>query len=102
MDLPAFAHPSMLAWFVGERDGVIVQFAALEGIVEFRMGGCDREALSEFMKTMALDILANTKAAKTRFIHLPVPPSVEKQVARKLKKFPIHRSPNSFYVADLR
>ena len=102
MDLPAFAHPGILAWFVAEREGQIVQFATLEGVVEFRMGGCDREALKEFMETMAPDILTETRRKRIRFIHLPVPPSVEKQVARKLKKLSIRRSPNSLYVADLR
>jgi hypothetical protein len=66
------------------------------------MGGCDREAMQELLKTMAPDILRDTRAAGIRFIHVCVPPSVEKQVARKLKKLAIHRSPNSFYVADLR
>jgi hypothetical protein len=102
MDLPAFAHPAILAWLVAERDGEIVQFAALERLVEFRMGGCDREAMQELLKTMGPDILRDTKAAGIRFIHICVPPTVEKQVARKLKKLKIERSPNSFYVADLR
>ena len=102
MDLPAFAHPAILAWFVAEREGEIVQFSTLEGVVEFRMGGCDREALQEMLQSMGPEILANTRAMQTRFIHIPVPPSVEKQVARKLKKLKIDRSSNSFYVADLR
>lgn len=102
MDLPAFTHPAILAWFVAERDGEIVQFSTVERLVEFRMGGEDREAMDLFLDTLAHDILRNTKAAGIRYLHVCVPPMVEKQIARKLKRLGIPRSPNALYAADLR
>jgi hypothetical protein len=101
LDLPAFDAPAILSWLVADRAGEIVQFAALERLVEFRMAGCDREALKELM-TLAPEIMRNTKAAGVRFIHVCVPPEVEKRIARKLKKVGIHRSTSVLYAADLR
>lgn len=101
LDLPKFSDPAILTWLVAERDGEIVQFAVMEGLVEFRMGGCDREALQELMKD-APGILKQTQSFGPRFIHICVPPAVEKQVARKLKRVGIHKSENALYTADLR
>jgi len=101
LDLPKFSNPAVLAWLVAERNGEIVQFVVIERLVEARMGGCDREALQELMK-QAPKIMADTRRAGIRFLHMCVPPQVEKQVARKLKKVKIFKSPNSLYCADLR
>lgn len=101
LDLPTFKHPSVLTWLVAERNGEIVQFVVLERLVEARLGGCDREALQELIKE-APGILASTKRAGVRYLHVCVPPTVEKQVARKLKKAKIFKSDNALYTADLR
>ena len=101
LDLPNFSDPAVLTWLVAERNGEIVQFAVFERLVEFRMGGSDREAMQELIEQAPV-FLQQTARAGVRYLHCPVPPEVEKQVARKLKRAGITRSPNVLYSAYLR
>ena len=100
--MPRFECPSVMAWWVAEREGEIVQFYYLEGIVEFRMGGLDREALQEMLRQEAPRVLRESRQMKVRYLHVCVPGKVERQVARKLKRVGIEKSRNALYVADLR
>ena len=102
LDLPSFDHPAILQWLVAERGGEVVQFALIEKLVEFRMSGCDRDALKSMVHEVGPVILKRTRDAGIRYLHCCVPPKFEKNIARHLKRAHVVKSRNQLYVADLR
>lgn len=101
LDLPRFDDPAILSWLVAERDGEIVQFGYFEKLVEFKMGGLDREAIAELI-ARSDSIVALTARAGVRFIHIPVPGQVAKPVGRYLGRAHFDRSPNVLFSRRLR
>jgi len=101
LDLLPFDAPSALDWMIAEDDGEVVQFALLEKLIEFRMGGFHPEALQQ-MIALAPEIFRHSRAAGARYLHCCVPPEFERHIARKLLKAGLYKSRNALYAADLR
>jgi hypothetical protein len=101
LDLPSFDCPAVLAWMVAERDGEIVQFGYMEKLVEWKMGGHDRQALDGAI-AMAPDVFSVTRAAGSRWLHCPVPKELVRPISRELNRAGLYESPNVLFVGDLR
>lgn len=104
LDLPEFMDPAVLEWVVVERDGVIVGGLYLEKSVRQCHFGRDPEATAA-MNSWQAGILASSKAAGVRFVHVSVPTEVPgwMEISRHLEESGYEPRPTLFdHMADLR
>lgn len=104
LDLPDFDDPAILEWVVVERDGQIIGGLYLEKSIRQCHFGRDPEATIA-MNSWQAGILASSKAAGARFVHVSIPTDIPGwiDISRHLEDSGYEPRPELFdHMADLR